>query len=135
MKLPSWKEFAVLRAWFHPTVEVGDIFIFDAAENPFAKPPHRVIVRAVSGKWVNYSWLNSDKSLQDESCKLHTFMYCYKKCTAPLRPSSERKSPDPHGAYISRCGIDNVPYDENSFKAGYDQGSYDEAMRQWGNFK
>jgi hypothetical protein len=39
-------------------------------------------------------------------------------------------SPDPDGAYISRCGIESKQYDKDSFLAGYDQGSFDEQMRQ-----
>jgi hypothetical protein len=39
-------------------------------------------------------------------------------------------SPDPDGAYISRCDIESKKYDKDSFLAGYDQGSFDEQMRQ-----
>lgn len=46
-------------------------------------------------------------------------------------PAPQHTSPDPHGAYHSRCAIDHKTYDKYSFVVGYDQGSFDESMRQW----
>lgn len=70
---------AIARSIFIKTLNAGDIFIIDDYNrNPFADPPHKVVVKDVKNGWVNYRFIDSTL-FQNESMRVSSFMFCYKK--------------------------------------------------------
>lgn len=46
----------------------------DKAANPFKDPPHRVVVKATQGDWVNYRWETGSmwqNGLSGITCGIH----------------------------------------------------------------
>lgn len=74
-----WQKNRVLRALFPPRVQAGDVMVFDGMDpNPFDDPPHRVVVKAVQGNWVNYRW-EKGPMWQNERMTRRTFAFWYVK--------------------------------------------------------
>lgn len=70
------------RLHFPPTVKPGDVMVFDGDQDPdpFKKhsPPHRIVVIAIIGIWVNYRWENGPEGIS-HSMMLGPFAYSYIK--------------------------------------------------------
>ena len=76
---PWWQNSLVLRVLFPPALQPGDVMLFDdKSANPFKNPPHRVVVKATLGDWINYRW-ESGAMWQNESMRRRAFAACYMK--------------------------------------------------------
>lgn len=61
-----------------PEIKKGQVWVFDTDNSdPFSDEAFKVKIKAFKNGWVNYLHMPEGGCFQNESMKLHYFLYCY----------------------------------------------------------